>query len=350
MAAGRTQRVDFITRIRGFLRFLHREHLDRLLLALAVMIVGGTVAISYLEPNLNLLSGLWWTIVTMSTVGYGDISPSTLGGRIVAIFVMFFGIGLVGMLSATIASVLVERKLREDRGLSSSKHTNHIVICGWNHRARIVLRELRADPEVGDARVVVIANLDQKPVDDDSLLFIQGEADDEALKRANLAQAQTVIILGDENLDPVARDAKVVLTTLTVEAINRDAYTIVELVSARNASHCKRANANEIIVNDDVSSGLLARAALDHGITQVFSELLSSASGDEIYKVPTPPSLVGKPFLEALTTLKQKHACLALAVQRGHDGEVISNPAADYRLVDGDLLVVIAAERPRDLA
>ncbi len=333
--------------LRRFWQFLERENLHRLLGLMTVIIIVSALAISTVEPDITPLNGFWWTIVTMTTVGYGDISPHSAGGRVIAVIVMLFGIGLLGMFSATIASVLVQHKLREERGLTAHRYHNHIVLCEWNHRTRTILHDLRLDPKTADRPIVLIADLPSKPVEDENLYFVSGDVNDDTLARANLAEAETVVILGDDRLDPAARDAKVVLATLTVESINRDVYTIVELVSDANVRHVLRANANEVIVNNDVTSGLLARAALDHGITKVISEWLSLEYGDELYKIPAPTSLVGQTFVDVLAHMKQQYGCTVIGVQHGESGDVISNPPFDLVLVAEDSLIVVAPERPK---
>ena len=327
-------------------RFLQRENIHRSLAVLLAIIVVSSIGVALFEPNISLVNSLWWTIVTLTTVGYGDVYPITLGGRMIAMFVMFVGIGVLGMLSATLASLLVSKKIKEDQGMSSCTMKKHLIICEWNHRAHGILKELRADPKYTDAPIALIAEIERKPIDDDNLLFIQGSVNDETLQRANLAEADTIIVLGDDRTDEANRDAKVVLATLTIESINPDAYTIVELVDEAHVQHCKRARANEIIVSSDLSSGMIARATLDHGVTTLVSELLSSRAGAEIYKLPLPAALEGCAFIEALTAMKRQHDCLVVALQKGNSGDVISNPPSEHRLERDDVLFVIATERP----
>lgn len=328
-------------------RFIQRENLHRLFIVIAVITLVSTVSITLLEPKISLINGFWWTIVTMTTVGYGDISPTSLGGRVIAIMVMFFGIGILGMFSATIASVLVQNKLREERGLSKVQYQQHVILCEWNFRTAAVLRELRNDVLLADKPIVLIAELDAKPVEDDMLTFIAGNITDETLTRANIIGAKTVIILGSDKLDPTARDAKVVLGALTVGSMNPDAYTIVELASDTNVRHCERASVDEIIVNSDVTSGLLARAALDHGITKIISQWLANDVGDELYKIPVPLELIDKPFIDALVPMKQRHRCILLGIERAADGELISHVPDEYHLAANDKLIVVAPQRPQ---
>jgi voltage-gated potassium channel len=128
--------------------------------------------------------------------------------------------------------------------------------------------------------------------------------------------------------------------------MNPDAYTIVELQDEANASHCRRANADEIIIGNELTSNMIARAALDHGITKVISEVLSIESGNELYKIPVPEQLVNQTILDTISILKTSYKSTLLAVQNGPLGEVVSNPPADQRLNATDFLIVLAADRP----
>ena len=309
----------------------------------------GTLAITIFE-EISWTSALWWSIVTITTVGYGDISPVTLGGRVVAGVMMVFGIGILGLFTATIASIFVERKMKEDRGMHSYEFQNHIIICEWNHRAQEIINELRMDRRTESAPIILIAELETKPVDDDNLHFIQGDVTEDNLKRANIERAKTVVVLGDDQLDANARDAKAVLTTLTIETMNPNVYSIVELVNEANVQHCERANANEIIVGSEFTSKLISRAALDHGISKVLSELLSSRFGNDLFKIPVPESMQGKNFMDIFAEMKRSNNSIILGVQKGNIGEVISNPSIDYQVEADDYLILISDGKPQTIS
>jgi len=327
--------------INRIVRFLQRENLHRLFLALVILVVLGTIGIALFEPDIKWKDAVWYSFVTITTVGYGDFSPQTLAGRTVGVIIMVFGIDLLGLFTATIASIFVEKKLKEERGMTAFDYENHIIVCEWNDRARDIVRELRLDRRIESTPIVLIADIETKPVDAEQFYFIQGTVTEENLQRANLKSANTVVILGDDGVETNARDAKAVLTTLTVESINSSAYTIVELSSESNVQYCERAHADEIIVGSEFSTKLISRAAIDHGISKVLSELLSSRRGNDLVKVALPAGLAGKTFIDVFTEMKCSDHSIVLAVQKGNQGTVISNPAVDLVLDASDHLILI---------
>ena len=327
------------------LLFLRRENVINLLTVILVIVLSSGALIAFFEPGLSFASGLWWSIVTLTTVGYGDISPSTAGGRIQAVIIMFFGIGLLGTLSASLATLLIRKRMKEDKGMCASTVDNHIIICEWHHRTRAIIKELRADVQTESTPLVLIADIEEKPIDDDNLFFVRGTVNEETLEKANLQKARTVVVLGDDSVETTARDAKVVLSTLTIESMNPDVYTVVELVDKANEQHCLRANADEIIVGSELSSHLIASAASDHGISKVISELLSSRYGNELYSMPVPEKMVGLKFLDVFIAMKTQSNATVLGVQKGSTGEFISNPDVDYLICQQDNLLVISKDR-----
>ena len=335
-------------RIRAFWEFLHRENLLRLFGLIVVLIVGGATGLAYFEDDRSFPDALWWATVTLTTVGFGDIFPTSPGGRVIGVVLMFFGIGALGMFTATIAGVFVETRLRKERGMGSYDLEGHIILCEWNDRTREILRDLRADPRSYRSPILLLADTETKPMEDEHLYFVRGEVTEENLARACIGKASTVVIVGDRRLDYTARDAKAVLSILTVETLNPDVYSIVELASEDNIQHCERAHANEIIVGAEFSSRLISSATLDHGITKILSEILSAHYGNDLITVPVPTSLVGYPFLKLFSEMKRDQEMIVLAIQPHGGDEVVTNPGSDLLIGADDRLVVISSRPERE--
>jgi len=328
-----------------FFRVSRNKAVRLFCLTILILFIGG-LGLHFFEKTPRVLDAFWWSFVTITTVGYGDITPSTIGGRIIGVVVMVFGIGILGMFTATIASAFVDTKLKEGKGVNGVKVKDHFIICGWSYKAKEIIAELRADKKVKNRPIVIVADIPEKPIEDENTFFIHGEVDDDILKKANLKDASVVMILTDEELDSYSRDAKVVLNTLTIRKLNPNVYICVEISDSRNMQHGKLAGADEIIVIGELSGNLLVQAALDHGITKIITELVSNRYGNELYKVKPPENYIGIKFIDILKHIKEKYNAIIVAIESGEENKLAANPPMDYTIQPGDYFVMIAQERP----
>jgi len=331
--------------VNAFFRISRNKIVRLFCLTIITLFIGG-LGLHFFEKTPRIVDAFWWSFVTITTVGYGDITPSTIGGRIIGVVVMVFGIGILGMFTATIASAFVDTKLKEGKGVNSVKVKDHFIICGWSYKAKEIISELRADKKVKDKPIVIIADIPEKPLEDENTYFIHGEVDLDILQKANLREASVVMVLTDEDLDSYSRDAKVVLNTLSIRKLNPNVYICVEISDSRNMQHGKLAGADEIIVIGELSGNLLVQAALDHGITKIITELVSNKFGNELYKVKTPENFVGKQFIDVLKLIKERHNAIIVAIESGKENKLEANPPINYTIKSGDDLIVIAHERP----
>ena len=154
----------------------------------------------------SFFASVWWALVTMTTVGYGDMVPVTTTGRIIASIIIIVGVILVSMFTAAISSIFVAAKIREGKGLQQVKYRNHIILCGWCHITRQYLESLAGVLRRKSPQVVLVADIPGSVTEDLipefaslELKYVRGDWTQEAiLKRAGVKSARTVVILPDE--------------------------------------------------------------------------------------------------------------------------------------------------------
>jgi voltage-gated potassium channel len=293
----------------------------------------------------------WWGIVTMTTVGYGDIYPVTPGGRLVAGAFMLFGIGFLGTFLGMLASVFVERRRKEELGLTKLGLSGHIIICGYRYMTREIIEELRADDP--SCQVVIIDDrLEQNPIDDPNIFFVRGVSSEKnVLRRAGVERARTAIVLAEDPGNPKS-DGKTILTVLAIETINRGVYTCAELVDPGNEEYLIDVHVDEIINSSEITSCLLVQSAQDHGITRLVGQLLTNRAGQQLYRVQLTQGLFDRvepgaatlPFARMLQFLKEHEDVLPVALERGE--QYLSNPSGQEPVSVGQWMFCIAARRP----
>lgn len=301
-------------RLQALYRDLQKEKLPRLVVYVASLILAGGLLVFIAEYRTNrqmfahLFDAIWWIVVTIATVGYGDKYPITLAGRILGIAIILLGVVAISTLSGTIASIFVERKLREDKGLQNVNVKNHTMLCGWNLNGERTLESLKHLPGAHQSTVVLVNEMDPEEFQslrsghsDLDLRFVRGDfCNEKVLRKAGVAGARSAILLSDASGDHTQANAdeRTILATLAIKSLNSRINTSAEIVNPENEAHLRRADVDDILVNGEFNGFLLASATLAPSIPLVAKELLDFHSRSFLRQVPIPGSFVGRSFRE----------------------------------------------------
>ena len=291
---------------------------------LLTMVLGGLI-LQWLEPGdiSKDDNPYWWAIVTMTTVGYGDFYPTTPAGRIFAVLIMFMGISLVSLLTASISSIFVARKIREGKGLEQLNLTHHLIMCGWNPNGERILdsiqhlsggikRDLVLINEMNEEDVTQLKNRYRKI----RIHFVSGDfTQEEILNRASIIDADTVIVIPNTTGSEVATyDEKTIFATLTIKSMDPSIRVIAYLLDRVNLTHIKRADADEVVVGDDFSAHIVASHVVDPGIPQIANQLMESNSNSRFKRVEIPSQFVGKSYDQLFDHFRKKDGSLLIGV------------------------------------
>lgn len=268
---------------------------------------------------------VWWTVVTITTVGYGDKYPVTIGGKLIGILIMALGVAMVGIVTGRIASFLVNKQIKTRGGLIVvERRKGHFIICGWKGGLENILENiLKVNPQLRPSNVVLINDADPDQIDHirsmpqfKSMKYIKGDyIDEKVLLRANVKNASTALVLADSSrkfsLQEV--DSRTVMAVITIDSMNKNIYTIAELLDEKFEKYLSLANCDEIILSREHSRILIANAASASGIAHIAAELLLPTHGGLLTE-DIPNNLVGRTFREIQGHFRELYGDIVIGV------------------------------------
>ncbi len=310
---------------------------DKVLIPFIILYVLTAALVVYLiEPNTfeSYLTSVYWVFTTLSTVGFGDYAPITSLGKFFTIVLYITGIGLVSLfIGKIINSIYLIEKLKVGGNM---KYTgkDHIILIGWSRKSRLAMEEILKSDKKTD--IILIDDVEKVPVLEERLYYIRGDAtEEETLRNANLPKAKGVIIFADhvtqENFvrkDPLLVDGKTLLiaTAITTleEKSNADVHVTAEVINQNHITLFKHVKVDEFIPTQEMISHAAVRSLFSHGITQIYSELLSTEYKESIYEIAKRAEW--HTYRDAFTDLLNRGA--TLVADRGdlHINQKLDNP------------------------
>jgi voltage-gated potassium channel len=308
-------------------RTLHRERVFSLVLVLMVILLLGAIGFALVEPAEGpwydrFGRAVWWGLVTLTTVGYGDVVPVTILGRLVGISLMVIGFISLSLVTATVASVFIERKFRQERGLEAVKATQHILLLGWPEDAEALLDQLlKRLPST--IPVVLINKVPPEQMEaikerfpEGALFYLRGDySREDILLKANVQGAFKAIILADRQPGETAAqvDQRTLFTALTLKALHNKIRILAELLRPENRAYLERAGAEEVLIRGQYDSSLLAGAIASPALYRVYTSLLLG-EGQSFWDVEVPSYFNGRPLSEFAAFLQEQHQGILIGV------------------------------------
>ena len=293
------------------------------------------------EPHLtdNLSSFFYYIVTTSSTVGYGDLSPTTDHGRLFsAFFIIPCGVGLFALSVGRMAVFFTDFWRTNRRGKQNLNLENHIIVIGINSARTPHLIEMLKREEQGRREVVVVScEYEESPFDSDvHFVRVNSFTDAIEMERSNLSKASAVIV--DTDLD----DATLTISLFVAEQ-NSDAHLVAHFEDPikRDLLHKYCPNSECI---SSLSTELVAKSVMDKGSSFIHSELVSAHEGQTQYSIEIPKGVESFTIESVYSPFKAQYEAIIIAIQSKNTGCKI-NPSLDTVLSVGDVIYYIADER-----
>ena len=241
------------------------------------------IIISIIMPNIdksfsNYFDSFYWSIVTTTTVGYGDIVPSNIYSKILTIFLMLSGVVAVSLFTAVVTSNLIKKTLFTKEWQKLENLNQHLIICGYKPQLKLLITNfLRKNKRLTIKDIVIIHSSLNPEIEVmlnelNDIKFIEGDfSEEEILKKAKANKASKVIVMA-ENSD--TSDSKVLATTILLKSFNHNLYIIAEIINPKFESYLEKIGCDEIILSEEYNKYLISKAIIDPGISKVVGNLI----------------------------------------------------------------------------
>ena len=308
------------------------KHIIQLLknvIMICLVVLAGAVAVlaaEYNNPNSlikDFFDALWWSLVTITTVGYGDMVPITFWGRIIGIIFIFLGFTIFSLFTAFIASSFIDKKIKERKGLNKITEKNHILICGWNNSANKILDYISKLDPAEIPNLVLVNELDegdfsslQNHYPDLQLKFIKGDfTNQEILLKANIKDAKHIILLFDESkANSTPSDDRTIIAAHNIAYMKLKGKISIQLHDEKYLPNIRREKISNVVIYDNLGGNLLANSTVNPSIPDFIQEVLRSTDGKGFKEITIPSAFVNKPFEELSKFLRNERDLIILGI------------------------------------
>jgi voltage-gated potassium channel len=282
-----------------------RSHLIKASFLTVSVIIYSVFSEFYIENKIassgihSLFTSLWWTMQTITTVGYGDTPVYGGLGRTNGMIIMVIGIGSLGYFMAALTSMLIDIRLSSKLGEKMATEKKHIIVCNYNESTKKVLEKINDNG-------IDIVILNENDINENSgYTFIKGSfLKENDLIRAGITKATSVIIFSrNEDKDQMGMDAENILSAMIIRKLNPSIRIIGEILEPDSRKHASNFM-DDIVVKGDVSSMLIYSSIRIPGMPEFISDLLMSSS---ISEEEIPKTYAGNTYSEFIEIMGRQN-------------------------------------------
>lgn len=310
----------------------------KLILSIALIvtiILCGTLGYSFLE-GWDFFDSFYMTIITLTTVGFGEVHPLSRIGRLFTVVLIIGGVGTVFYVLSTGAKFMLEGELQEIFGRKRLEKKikelrDHFIVCGYGRMGRIICRELREKK----VPFVIIEKIPEKVLNGQDLLLVDGDATkDEILKGVGIAKAKGLISV-------LSTDAENLYVVLSARGLNPNLMIVARAGDEGSEQKLIRAGADRVVSPYYIGGLHIAHTVLKPAVVDFIEFATKSGNIDlqmEEISIRDNSGLVGMTLDEC--GIGRDLGIIVVAIKQG-SGEMRFNPTYKTAVQAGDTLIAL---------
>ena len=311
------------------------------IMALISIFIIGTFGF-YLIEGWSLTESLYTTVITLSTVGYGDFYPETTGGRLFTVILVIFGVDTMLYTIGLLTETMVDARFRSLMGRGKlekmiKKLNRHYIICGCGRIGYLICKELsqeKIDFVVIDDNPEII-----QKIHDEGFIYYKGDAtQDKILIAAGIKRARGIICA-------LPSDAQNLYVILTAKELNPDIYVLSRSEEIESEHRLLRAGADRVI-SPYVLGGMRMAMAISRPAMLDFIEITTRRQSLELrmeeIDIGEGSPVIGKSLEES--EIRQRYGLIIVAVKKD-SGQMMFNPVASYVISKADKLIALGEDK-----
>ncbi len=318
-----------------------KRKLKFIFLAFALLLITGVIGYMILL-KVDFIDALYMTVITISTVGFGEVGTTSNLSEIFSIFMIFLGVGIVGYAFTTVVAMFVEGKVSDLwKGSKMDKKiaalNNHYIICGSGELAEVIIKKFIN--EKLDFVVISDRREDLEDFSHHDILVVEGQSTEESvLEHAGIERAKGLIATLDSEVDNI-------VTVLTARNLNKNIYIISNALTKSGSEKLLKVGADKTLSAVEISGKRMASLMIKPNIIS-FLDVVTKIGDVELdleeVLVKRGSYLENKNLIEA--QIPKKTGLIVLAIKKIEDGKMIFNPPIDYIFKIGDVLIVLGRD------
>ena len=297
-----------------------KRKLKLILYAFAFLLIIGIIGFKFLL-QVDWVDAFYMTVITISTVGFGEIGTTSNASELFSVLMIFLGVGIVGYAFTTV--------------------NDHYIICGSGETAEVIIDKFIH--EQLDFVVITDKREDLADYSHHDILVVEGHATEEnVLEHAGVERAKGLIATLDTEVDNI-------VTVLTARNMNDNIYIIANATTKSGSDKLLKVGANKTLSAVEISGKRMASLMIKPNIMS-FLDVVTRIGDIELdleeVVVMDGSYLQNKNLIEA--EIPRKTGLTVLAIKKIEDGKMLFNPPVDYTFNIGDVLIVLGREEQVD--